>query len=78
MLQTVASSNNSHTIQDLRLFERFTAIYTSDVDSSDDLLPSGPYFLRDGRIHQVWRLYADELNAFVMTVILNDVRSTIK
>ena len=78
ILQTIGSSDNSRITQDLRLYERFTALHTLEANSSDDLLPSGPYFLHDGRIHQAWRLYADELNAFVITVIPNDVRASAK
>ncbi|KAL8830608.1 MAG: hypothetical protein Q9191_001333 [Dirinaria sp. TL-2023a] len=75
VLQTVAGSGNLRIIQDLQLSKKFTAIHTLEVDSSEDLLPSGPYFLQNGCIHQAWRLYVDELNAFVLTVIPNDVRS---
>ena len=78
VLQSVADSDNSRIIQVLRLSNRFTAIYTSEAESSDHLLPSGPYFLQDDQIHQAWRLYADDLNAFVLTVIPNDVRSSTK
>ena len=78
VFQTLTSSDNSHIIQGLRMSKRFTAVYTSEAESLDYLLPSGPYFLLDGQIHQAWRLYTDELNAFVLTVIPNDVRSSTK
>lgn len=32
-------------------------------------LPSGPYFVRDGVIHEAWRLYCDDLDAFEITVV---------
>ena len=75
VLQFVGGLDNSRIIQDLRLYERFMAIYILEANSSDEFIPSGPYFLQNDRIHQAWRIYADELNAFVMTVIPNDVRS---
>ena len=75
VLQAVGILQNSRLIQNLRLRERFMAIYMLQPESSDDFIPAGPYFLQQGRLHQAWRVYADELNAFVMTVIPNDVRS---
>ena len=75
VLQAVDILQNSRIIQDLRLHERFVAIYMLQAESLDDFIPAGPYFLQNRRIHQAWRVYADELNAFVMTVIANDVRS---
>lgn len=78
VLQTLASSDNSRTVQDLRLSKRFAVVHTLEAESSDYLLPSGPYFLQDRQIHQAWRLYADDLNAFALTVIPNDVRSPAK
>lgn len=32
-------------------------------------LPSGPYFVRDHVIHEAWRLYCDDLDAFEITVV---------
>ena len=32
-------------------------------------LPSGPYFVRDRVIHEAWRLYCDNLDAFEITVV---------
>lgn len=37
------------------------------IDSQQ--LPEGPYFLRNHRLHQAWRLYPDESLAFVTSVI---------
>ena len=46
-----------------------SSVFGSKVDSSADLLPSGPYFLQGKNIHQAWRLYDDSLGAFIQTVI---------
>ena len=32
-------------------------------------LPSGPYFVRDGLIHEAWRLYCDDQDAFEITIV---------
>ena len=40
-------------------------VFSSDVNQ----LPEGPYFIRNGNIHQAWRLYADESRAFVTSLI---------
>ena len=37
------------------------------VDSLEDLLPSGPYFVHGNAIHEAWRLYPDLLDAFQIT-----------
>lgn len=39
---------------------------TNELDTSEerDLLPSGPYFLSGSNLHQAWRLYPDDLDAF--------------
>ena len=39
----------------------------SKVDSPEDLLPPGPYFLYGNRIYEAWRLYPDFLDAFQIT-----------
>ncbi|KAL8793565.1 MAG: hypothetical protein Q9195_003827 [Heterodermia aff. obscurata] len=78
VIQTVANSVDLSIMLDVQLFKRFTSVRISEVESEDHLLPSGPYFQQDGRIHQAWRLYADDLNAFVLIVIPNDVRSPTK
>jgi len=36
-------------------------------------LPPGPYFLRGSNIYQAWRLYPDELDAFIFGVVPQDV-----
>lgn len=34
-----------------------------------DLLPSGPYFLSGQNLHQAWRLYPDDLDAFTFGLL---------
>ncbi|TAQ90720.1 hypothetical protein B7494_g1006 [Chlorociboria aeruginascens] len=50
-----------------------STILYSRLDSSITSLPSGPYFLRGSNIHQAWRLYPDELDAFNYGVVPQDV-----
>jgi hypothetical protein len=54
---------------------RFSEVYHSHAVSIDTLLPSGPYFFQGRTIHQAWRLYPDELDAFIFSVIPQDLRT---
>ncbi|KAI9670069.1 MAG: hypothetical protein M1817_004549, partial [Caeruleum heppii] len=45
------------------------AVHFAAASKSQDFLPSGPYFLYGQQIHQAWRLYPDELDAFVIPVV---------
>ena len=47
----------------------FPNILVSPLLAVSDPLPSGPYFVNQGRIHQAWRLYEDILNAFIIPVV---------
>ncbi|KAH8788395.1 amidase signature domain-containing protein [Diaporthe sp. PMI_573] len=40
-----------------------------DTAEEKDLLPSGPYFLSGQNLHQAWRLYPDELDAFTFGLL---------
>ena len=44
-------------------------------NGTDSLIPSGPYFLYNSKIYQAWRLYEDDLDAFVVPIIPNHVKS---
>ncbi|KAI1357319.1 putative amidase [Xylaria arbuscula] len=48
-------------------------VYNGHPASEEVHLPPGPYFLRGSNIHQAWRLYTDELDAFIFGVIPDDV-----
>ncbi|KAJ5160568.1 uncharacterized protein N7482_007572 [Penicillium canariense] len=49
--------------------QNLSSVYTtSGVD-----LPPGPYFLHGPNIHQAWRLYPDDLDAFIFGVIPENV-----
>lgn len=37
--------------------------------SVDETLSEGPYLLRGNRLHQLWRLYPDNLEAFTLATI---------
>ncbi|KAF2652401.1 putative amidase [Lophiostoma macrostomum CBS 122681] len=47
----------------------------SEDDTGSKHLPSGPYFLHGSNIRQAWRLYPDELDAFIFAVIPEDVKT---
>lgn len=44
-------------------------IHISDPTHKSGRLPSGPYFIQGRSIHQAWKLYEDELDAFVIPTI---------
>ena len=44
-------------------------IVSASVFFREGDLPSGPYFVRDGLIHEAWRLYCDDLDAFEVTIV---------
>lgn len=51
----------------------FETVLTAQRSPSQDLLPAGPYFLIGSNIHQAWRLYPDNLGAFITTVLPGSV-----
>jgi hypothetical protein len=51
----------------------FEAVYHIAPNSPPNVLPTGPYFLTQGNIHQAYRLYEDELDSFIFGVIPEDV-----
>ncbi|KAK9769981.1 putative Amidase [Seiridium cardinale] len=61
----VAAENN---ISDL-----FSTIYHSRQSATGPQIFPGPYFLLGSNIHQAWRLYQDNLDAFIFGVIPDDV-----
>ncbi|KAK0716702.1 putative amidase [Apiosordaria backusii] len=53
---------------------RFQAIYTiNEPTLRFGSLPQGPYFIHGKSIHQAWKLYEDDLDAFVVPIIADDV-----
>ncbi|ROW13500.1 hypothetical protein VPNG_04455 [Cytospora leucostoma] len=56
---------------------RFSAIYHLAggpiASQGQNELPSGPYFLSGPNLHQAWRLYPDDLEAFTFGLIPEDV-----
>ena len=66
VVQSVEGTKDLATLAADRIFKR---TYTSQVPSASQLLPSGPYFIRHGYLHQAWRLYEDHLDAFVASVV---------
>lgn len=51
---------------------RFQAAYTNAPVHAHDSLPQGPYFIHSPSIHQAWKLYEDDLDAFVVPTIADD------
>jgi hypothetical protein len=74
LLQSVGESPSQALLSRINRNQRFNSVYTSVVQSQDELLPSGPYFVVKDGIHQAWRLYPDTLGAFVTTVVPNTVQ----
>jgi hypothetical protein len=50
-----------------------STVMHSTLSSSATSLPPGPYFLCGSNIHQAWRLYPDDLDAFVFGVVPQNV-----
>jgi hypothetical protein len=74
LLQSVRESPSQALISRLNQNRRFSSVYTLVVQSQDELLPSGPYFVGEDGIHQAWRLYPDTLGAFITTVVPDTVQ----
>jgi hypothetical protein len=51
----------------------FNSIFTLTLEDEATGVPPGPYFLQNRTLHQAWRLYTDDLDAFITTVIPDDV-----
>lgn len=55
---------------------RFSAVYHLESEAAvlegETHMPSGPYFLSGPNLHQAWRLYPDELEAFTFGLIPDD------
>jgi hypothetical protein len=51
----------------------FESIYTKESTRESAPLPPGPYFIHGKSIHQAWKLYEDDLDAFVVPTITDDV-----
>lgn len=47
----------------------------ADLEAKENAaeLPSGPYFLSGSNLHQAWKLYPDDLDAFTVGVIPENV-----
>lgn len=75
IIQTTGSLKDASLLHELRSSPHFDTIHMSTVSSLEKLLPSGPYFLQGQNIHQAWRLYPDELDAFIITVVPREVSS---
>jgi hypothetical protein len=69
VLQGIKGDPLDHLLNAVHLTQRFKSIYTSTAESSKDLLPAGPYFRYGQFILQAWRIYPDDLDAFIMGVV---------
>lgn len=52
---------------------QFQTVFTGGPAASHGSLPQGPYFIHGKSIHQAWKLYDDDLDAFVVPTIPDDV-----
>lgn len=57
---------------------RFGEVFEAKPDSPNELLPPGPYFLCGQNIHQAWRLHEDDLDAFVISVVPEQVKNPVR
>ena len=55
---------------------KFDSLDLSFANSTDILLPSGPYFVYEDVIYEAWRLYPDNLDAFEFAVIPEPAQKT--
>jgi hypothetical protein len=64
----------------IELGSTFSSVYHLMEDLSANRngveLASGPYFLSGPNLHQAWRLYPDELDAFTVGMIPENIQST--
>ncbi|KAI9656533.1 MAG: hypothetical protein M1821_004740 [Bathelium mastoideum] len=72
VLQSVRGLDTSAIAERLKKGNTIRSVYARDV-ASNDFLPSGPYFIQGKTIHQAWKLYEDDLDAFVIPIIPDDV-----
>ncbi|KAB8339253.1 hypothetical protein FH972_022187 [Carpinus fangiana] len=69
VMQKVVGSYQTPSAESFHVLSAIQSLYESEVNSSKLLLPSGPYFVLGQNIHQAWRLYEDELDAFVIPIV---------
>ena len=73
ILQSIKDINIGDTIAKLAGSRIFESIYTKESTSESVSLPPGPYFIHGKSIHQAWKLYEDDLDAFVVPTITDDI-----
>lgn len=59
------------------LLSHFASVYhmvsqPGSLQQEESQLPSGPYFLSGQNLHQAWRLYPDDLEAFTFGLMPDD------
>ena len=73
VLQAPVGHSVEELVSKLKAYPHFKGVFQSQLESHNDALPSGPYFLRNNSIHQAWRLYEDNLDAFIIPTVPTDV-----
>ena len=70
--ETIVAIDSSADAQDNTRVDsaHFRVLFSNPSAAS---LPSGPYFLQGSNIHQAWRIYRDDLDAFIFGVVPQDV-----
>ncbi|KAF2818873.1 amidase signature enzyme [Ophiobolus disseminans] len=69
ILQTCYDVDILHVANRLMQSSLFRTVHVIEPTNIHGLLPSGPYFIRGKSIHQAWKLYEDDLDAFVIPTI---------
>lgn len=70
--QACASASDNQTSSLDCLFTVYHMSNELHTSKEIDLLPSGPYFLSGQNLHQAWRLYPDDLDAFTFGLLPDD------
>lgn len=69
ILQMIPGQPYGEILQKLRASKQFQDVFVSWTASQTAAIPSGPYFLLGNGLHQAWRLYTDDLDAFIVSVV---------
>jgi hypothetical protein len=75
VLQSILGRNGDGHLAQFKASGRFSAVYHIASISPTKALPPGPYFLSQGNVCRAYRLYEDELDSFIFSVIPDDVLS---
>ena len=73
ILQGLQDDHFSRLIDAVHSAKDFDHIFRMPAVSNPETIPNGPYFIGEDGIHQAWRLYEDDLDAFIIPTVPEDV-----